>query len=208
MPPKLKVCGIRTKDAALQAAKCGCAYIGINLIPTSKRAVSAEFAAELVRTIGALSVPVLVCKDQPLTEVQQFLAKTGATHIQLHGSEDVSYVCALQHASCTVIKAISCIPSQTNVSALSKRIEMYKSCIVLLDVEKNHPHEKFPKSFLSEICKRWDVMFAGGISINDIPLLMTEPRPWGLDVARGIETDGIVDIRKISAMCTLLHSYS
>jgi phosphoribosylanthranilate isomerase len=126
----------------------------------------------------------------------------------LHGSEDVSYIHALQQAGYTVIKAISCIPSNTTISMVRQRIEMYRSCIILLDVEKDHPHEKFSKSFLNVICRTREIMVAGGITTDDLPSLLAEPCPWGFDVARGIETDGVVDMQKISTLCALLHSYS
>lgn len=208
MKPKLKLCGIRTIEMAAHAAACGCDYIGINMVPSSRRCVSATLAAAMVQVIGMRSIPVLVCRDLPIQEVIRVLKQTGATHIQLHGSEDPEYVGALQRMRYVVLKVITAIPSCASAAEIIMNMDRFASCTIVLDVDKSYPHESFSPPLINEICVNRAVMLAGGVSLANAPALLQCQRLWGLDIARGIETNKEIDANKIKQLCTLIHSHT
>ena len=86
----VKICGVRSIEAARQAEAAGADAIGINFHPPSPRAVSIEQAQSIQ---AAISIPAyLVVVNRPLSELQELLRHTGAYGIQLHGDLSLIHI--------------------------------------------------------------------------------------------------------------------
>jgi len=92
---RVKLCGL-TSEADVRAAKAA-AFAGFVFVPGTPRHVTAERAAALAglaRKSGIL--PVGVFRDAPLRVVADIASLLNLHAVQLHGSEDIEYACALR----------------------------------------------------------------------------------------------------------------
>lgn len=90
----VKICGVRTPEAALAAARAGADFVGFVFVPKSPRAVLADDASEIVTEIKQRSYDegfgcpkfcglFVDAGERLLAEAAPFL-----THFQFHGHED------------------------------------------------------------------------------------------------------------------------
>ena len=103
---KVKICGLRTLEAAQTAERAGADFLGFIMWPESRRFVPANQAANIVRSLsgGALSVGVVV--DQPVGTVAALARRCRFDAIQLHGHEPPEYAEQLRaSADVRIIKA-------------------------------------------------------------------------------------------------------
>lgn len=106
---RTKLCGLNC-GASLRAARPA-AYAGFVFVPGSPRHVTADEAAPLAgsaRKSGLL--PVGVFRDAPLTTLTDLATLLNLHAVQLHGHEDVEYVCALRRElprECEIWTALS-----------------------------------------------------------------------------------------------------
>ena len=89
----VKICGITTKQQAIQIAKLGVDAIGIISVEESPRFISANNKKEIFNTLENIfpSIErVSVVKNCPIDVIiKNFLGTPSETIIQLHGDEDV-----------------------------------------------------------------------------------------------------------------------
>ena len=103
---KVKICGLRTLEAAQTAERAGADFLGFIMWPESRRCVQAHQASDIVRAVkdGPMTVGVVV--DQPMDEVVALARRCRFDAIQLHGHEPPEYAEALRAAAdVRIIKA-------------------------------------------------------------------------------------------------------
>ena len=83
---KVKICGIKTVEAARAAVDSGAAFIGFIFFERSHRYIDPRGAAEIARSIeGAKTVGVLV--DERADVINSIADRVGLDYVQLHGNE-------------------------------------------------------------------------------------------------------------------------
>ena len=91
----VKICGLTSKEQALQVAKLGTHAIGIISVEESPRYISAEIKKKIFKTLESLYPKierVSVVQNCPIDLIiKNFLGKPSETIIQLHGDEDINY---------------------------------------------------------------------------------------------------------------------
>ena len=103
---KVKICGLRSLEAARAAERAGADFLGFILWPESRRYVSAKSAAGIVRAMQGSALSVGVVVDQPMEEVAALARRCRFSAIQLHGHEPPEYAEALRSAAdVRIIKA-------------------------------------------------------------------------------------------------------
>ena len=98
---KVKVCGIKTLDAALEADKNGADLIGFIFYRKSPRFVNPFKAAEIAKSITCKKVGVFV--DESPAVINGVARLVGLDYIQLHGNEDAKFAAKIRHVP--IIKA-------------------------------------------------------------------------------------------------------
>src|SRR5438046_4441104 len=94
---KIKICGIRTLEAAQVAASNGAAMLGLVFYPPSPRYLSPEAAARLVVELAGMERrPALVglFVDLALSEMAGAAERYGLDYLQLSGDETPEVVAA------------------------------------------------------------------------------------------------------------------
>lgn len=186
MHMQVKICGVKTEEAAKAAVQAGADYIGVVLAP-SRRQVSVEQASRLRRVIPKEVKMVGVFKDQPISQVNNIAQSVGVDFVQLHGSESLE---ECMRSRIPVIKGIT-------INELGKFLP-YLSVVDKLLVDSPIPGSG--QSFNWEnvaIPSDRPFFLAGGLTPENVKRAIMETQPTGVDVSSGVETNGEKDVEKI-----------
>lgn len=162
-------------------------------------------------------IVVGVFMDQDLEQVVQCAAGASVDAVQLHGDEDVNFVSELRRRQPTwwILKVVHLPPrgeddaEAASVALLRSRLAAYAGICdaLLLDTAvKGERSGGTGAAFDWDIARRvqddWGapVIVAGGLTDANIGDLVTSVRPFGVDVASGVEDDpGIKNAEKTVA---------
>ncbi|NLE87331.1 MAG: phosphoribosylanthranilate isomerase [Myxococcales bacterium] len=180
----IKVCGVTTVEDARAAIAAGVDAIGLNFVPSSKRFLAPEAAAALIREAGRDAVRwVGVVADQPPRQLEELLRRVELDQVQLHGKETPAELEALlPHA----FKAVA-IAGPADV----ERARRYGGDPLLVDAHVpgllGGSGQTFDWTLVRELVRERRVVLAGGLRPDNVADAIRELRPWGVDVASGVE---------------------
>lgn len=190
---KVKICGIKSQEAAKCAVDSGADAIGF-VFAESKRKITAQEAKEIINVLPEAVWKVGVFVNEDAEEILQTAAIAGLTHIQLHGDEKMDdYI----EINLPIIKSAP-ISSREDI----KKIQSIKADYVLLD----SPPETFRggngSSFDWGIVEQIgviqpNIILAGGLNADNIQDAIKKIKPVMVDVSSGVETGGKKDLSKI-----------
>ena len=204
----VKICGLTSKEQALQVAKLGAHAIGIISVEESPRYVSAEIKKKIFKTLESIYPKidrVSVVQNCPIDLIiKNFLGNPSETIIQLHGDEDIDYCKKIREKipNIGLWKAFR-IKTEKDLDKI-KPFEDFVDAI-LLDSWNNETYggsgKKIKSIYLRNLkfSKPW--WLAGGISIEWIDEILTSIKPDGLDISSSIEiSPGLKDIKRTKAL--------
>jgi phosphoribosylanthranilate isomerase len=187
---RIKICGITRLEDALVCEAAGADAIAFNFVPSSKRFILPVNAARISGQISGLISKIGVFRNVSLEQILQIARQVQLGAVQLHGSESSEFVQALeQHFP--VIRAVSYHAGMVIPPAQT----------LILDGLEAGSGEVFDWGSIdtsSLINRRW--LLAGGLNPENVAMAIRQLRPWGVDVASGVESAaGIKDASKIRA---------
>ena len=185
---RIKICGIRTPEAAAAAASAGADAIGFMFHPHSRRFIEPEDAAAIVVGLPPMIVSVAVFVNPTLDKFMEFEELCPTTHTQLHGDEDE----ALVRECAPVIKAIR-FDKTTIRAELSRWAALPEVDAILVDGSAGGMGTAFDWSVLSPLVRETPkpIILAGGLTPDNVGGAIRTVRPFAVDVSSGVETDGI-----------------
>lgn len=189
---RVKICGLTEAADARVVAEAGGDVIGCVLVPSSPRFVRPERAAEL-REASRLPL-ALVVADLPLAALASAAAVSGASILQLHGSEDAGYVAEARAATgARIWKGVRVREG----SDVARAMEEYGSEVDAILLDGWHPGQlggtgvAFPWEDIVPFRETWpaDVAFgvAGGLSPDNVGTAIRLLSPDVVDVSSGVE---------------------
>jgi phosphoribosylanthranilate isomerase len=190
----VKICGITRHEDAEHAADLGAWAIGFNFWPGSKRRCDPAIAAGIARALRRRVEPAGVFVNPTLDEVVQIAESVGLTHIQLHGDEGPSFCTAVaQRTGARIIKALR-IGSGADI----RDAERYHTDFHLLDAAAGKEYggtgRTWDWALAAKRHSRVPVILSGGLTPDNVADGISAVRPWGVDVASGVESaPGIKD---------------
>ncbi|HSW88667.1 MAG TPA: phosphoribosylanthranilate isomerase [Candidatus Saccharimonadales bacterium] len=192
MKTKVKICGIRTLEHAEVAISAGVDFLGFNFVPTSKRYVMPEKAKEIINQLQMANYElrnkiVGVFQNQSADEVNNIAELVGLDFVQLHGGENDEY---MQKIKTKIIKMIA---GRGNPCGYPYNKTKY----FLLDRLVQGEGEMVDFEKAKDIAKQFPLFFAGGLTCENVASIISIIRPFAVDVAGGIETNGLIDNEKI-----------
>ena len=203
---RVKICGITDIAHVEAVAEAGADFIGVNFAPSSPRQLTPEKAKAIAKAAQKQGLPAVgVFVNAPVAEVNAIAADCGLDWVQLSGDEDWEYCRRMQRP---FIKALHIAPDWDDQQLL-EHLEGYQtklrrsSPIYLLDTHAEDKYGGTGRSFSWDIARRtatrYPVFIAGGLDPENVGKVVAELKPWGVDVASGVESGGSKDIKKIEA---------
>ena len=189
---KVKICGLKTLEAARAAERAGADFLGFILWPESRRFVSASQAANMIRALSGTARVVGVVVDQPVGTVAALARRCRFDVIQLHGHEPPEYAERLRDsADVRIIKAFRW-RDDFSVEAANE----YPADYILLDTFKKGMAGGTGEVFLwreaAEDVRKLNkpLLLAGGISEGNAKEAARTLAPFALDVSGSLEENG------------------
>jgi phosphoribosylanthranilate isomerase len=181
--PRVKICGITREDDLLAAIAAGASAIGVVEYPASPRSVTRERARALIEAIAGRvpAVAVLVDRDPDLAAA--WMRATGATLVQLCGSERAE---AWRGFDFPVLRRVA---ADENAEAEIAAWRGIASAFVL-----DHPSAPggtglgVDPARAAVLARLAPCLLAGGLDENNVDERVRAVRPAGVDASSRLET--------------------
>jgi phosphoribosylanthranilate isomerase len=133
-----------------------------------------------------------------LDEVAHAVEGIGLTHVQLHGDEGPSFCAAVaQRTGARVIKALS-IESGADI----RDLERFHTDLHMLDTGRG-TGRTWDWKLAAQRHSQIPAILAGGLTPENVGDGIAAVRPWGVDVASGVEASpGVKDPARVEAFVT------
>ena len=193
---RVKICGITCIEDALHAAALGADAVGFVFYPKSHRYVAAEKVREIIAGLPPLVITVGLFVNEAPQVVRETVLYCGLDRVQLHGEEDPRLVGLPPRR---VIKAI-----RVRDAASLSDPGYWGEFPLLLDAWSEHGFggsgETFDWQLAARMAERYPIILAGGLNPRNVREAIAAVRPYGVDVASGVEREpGLKDPDKVAA---------
>jgi phosphoribosylanthranilate isomerase len=178
----IKICGITNAADALLAVAMGAEVLGF-IFAESKRQVTGEQAAEIIQQLPYDVTAVGVFRNHHPDQVLDIASVARLTGVQLHGQEMPGEAALLRRRVPFLVQAFA-----ANDPRLA-RVDDYDVDAVLLDAPAPGSGEVFDWDLVGTLPERRRVILAGGLTAENVRDAVQAVRPWGVDVASGVEAE-------------------
>ena len=178
----VKICGVTAPDDALLTAGLGADAVGLNFVPSSVRLITSSVAMDIVRRLPPEVLAVGVFRNERRERVVQLANEIGLRVVQLHGEEPPEDVAWIGERVPNVIRALP--------AAALARYDLDGCGPVRLMVDAPEPGSGKPFDWERLAADPPDRRFvlAGGLDADNVADAIRLLRPWGVDVASGVES--------------------
>ncbi len=179
----VKICGVTNEEDALVAVGMGADAIGFNFVSGSPRQISPRLARDIIRRLPGGIVTVGVFRNELPERVVQIMDGAGLRLAQLHGNETTADSRWIAERVPGLIKAF--VAGDPNV----ERVRDYGASVVMLDGPEPGSGNVFDWSQLEGGQRGMRLLLAGGLRPSNVAQAIQIVRPWGVDVASGVESE-------------------
>ena len=182
----IKICGIKTLKDALAAIHAGADYLGFNFYSKSVRFIEKENCAKITSVLkkeypNIKLIGVFV--NSSVDEVKNILETCSLDLAQLHGDETPEMFAQL---AARAFKAFRGIPEGI------EGYERNKAPALLVDASVKGMYGgsgvTADWSAAAELAKSYPLLLAGGLTPENVAEAGRQVKPWGVDVASGVES--------------------
>jgi len=200
---KIKICGIKKLIDAVSAIEAGADMLGFNFYPKSVRFVEKETCAKIT-SILKKDYPQIkligIFVNSSLADVKDILETCSLDLAQLHGDESVEMLNELSG------KAFKAFRGEVDEQMIVKSTPAF-----LIDAAVKDSYGgsgvKADWSIAAKLATKYPLLLAGGLTAENVPEAVGRVKPWGVDVASGVEsTPGSKDAAKLSAFVKAVKS--
>lgn len=211
---KIKICGLRSAEAAIVASDAGADFLGFNFVEGVRRQIKIADALQILDDYregrNTPNRPGLVglFRNQEVSEVNETARTLALDYLQLCGDEDAEYISKVE---IPVFKQLFIREGSTS-SDVDAMVSSFLSSGIgtILDSFTKGALGGSGKSFdwtsAEGVVNRDKVFLAGGLNPSNVQSAIEQLTPWGVDVSSGVETDGVKDPSRIRAFIETAHS--
>lgn len=198
---RIKICGVTTPADARFAADCGADAVGLNFYPQSPRYVAPRAAAELVRSLPPFTAPVGVFVGMPMRQVCAVAYQLGLRGIQTYDDRPSEDPFPFAHVPAFRVKDESGLLHVREYVQAAAKLGHKPSAVLIdsfVDGAMGGTGHRAPWHLLEGFDPGVPLILAGGLTPDNVAEAVSRVRPWGVDVASGVETaPGVKDPDKI-----------
>ncbi len=190
---RIKICGITNRDDAHAAAMVGADAIGLNFYAPSPRFVQPEAVSAILRDLPPFVEPVGIFVGQRLKEIVETATPFGRLRtVQCYGDQHE----AIDPFPFRVIPAFP-VRDRESLQAVRSHLDACESArarpeAILLDAHAPGVHggtgRRLPWELLADFQPAVPVILAGGLTPENVAEAIRIVRPYGVDVASGVES--------------------
>lgn len=189
---RIKICGVTTPEDARHAADAGADAVGLNFYPKSPRFVTPTQAAKLVRALPPFTAPVGVFVGMPLRQVTAVAFQLGLRGVQTYDEnppDDDPFPFA--HVPAFRVKDAAGLDHVRQFVAAATALGRRPAAVLidsLVEGEMGGTGHRAPWELLVGFDPGVPLILAGGLTPENVADAITLVRPWGVDVASGVES--------------------
>lgn len=192
----IKICGLTREEDAALAVSLGVHALGFVLWPKSPRAIALADASRIVRAWLPLVTSVAVMVNPTEAEAAEAL-RAGFTAVQVHGAAPEWE--RIRTLTPRAIRAASLAANDTGIDAL-----VADDATLLLDahdpVRIGGSGQVIDWTRAARVAAARPIILAGGLTPANVGEAIRIVRPYGVDVASGVEAaPGVKDATKMRA---------
>ncbi len=208
---RIKICGFTDANPALAAVEAGADAIGLNFVGKSPRMVTVEKAQIILKALPAFVQPVALFCDASTEQIISTTRELGIRTVQLHGQEPLSFASYL-----SPLRIIKALPFDDK---FGHEVDVWaERCDNLAGIIVDAP----PKDGLTGgtgVAIDWDklatmkqkhwppLILAGGLTPENVGQAIAKVKPYGVDVASGVEVErGVKDENLIKQFCDAVYA--
>ncbi len=195
---RIKVCGVTSPQDAAMAVEAGADAVGINFYRESARYVSVPSAATIVEAIRGKGNAVAVFVNEFPEQIQTICEELGIAAVQLSGHETPEVAARIRYPVIRTVhaEAGSGFDMFADYPCEAFLVDaavpgMYGGTGRILDWgvlgrTAGGPHVRIGRDPSTGLRKPW--MLAGGLTPENVAEAIRTARPFGVDVASGVES--------------------
>lgn len=194
---RVKVCGITRPEDAEAADRAGADAVGLIFAPSPRR-IDLRQATAIERVLSPWIVRVGVFVDAGLAAMDRAIAAARLDVLQLHGSETPEFVRKVREEfGLRIVKSVRVGDGLDLV-----RLDEYEVDAFLFDTYVPGRAGGTGKTFDWDLAVPWArrvrLILAGGLTPENVGEAVRRVRPYGVDVASGVEREpGVKDHTKM-----------
>jgi phosphoribosylanthranilate isomerase len=181
----VKICGITRPEDAEAAVDAGADWIGLNFWPRSRRYIaSIDRAVAIAAAVPGDVKKVGVFVNAPAPQIEEIASRVGLSLIQFHGDEDPAFCARFAGRYLRAFRVAS--------AADLRHLDAFDCEHVLLDTPQ-------PDYGGGGVVGDWSLarqarasgkklLLAGGLTPDNVSAAVRDVRPFGVDVASGVES--------------------
>ncbi len=198
---RVKICGITKPDQGKAIATLGANALGFICVPASPRYVTCQQIRAVREQLPDNVERIGVFANTTIAEIEQIVADSGLTGVQLHGDESPDFCFALRQVlpNIEIIKALRVKNSQG-----LEQVDIYTSYVdtLLLDAYDSQQLGGTGKTLdwdtLQEFNPKCSWLLAGGLTPDNVLSALSQVKPNGIDLSSGVErSPGDKDLDKV-----------
>ena len=198
---KVKICGVKSLDDAVMVTEAGADLIGLNFYKPSPRYIQPEAAGEITDALRAeygADCPVFVgvFVNASVSDMSQVMEIAGLDFVQLSGDESDDVLHELRGRGFKGIRPPNKALALDDAAYYSKEF-INDPRIPSLLLDAYHPKLYGGTGETASVEVALEVkalvprlMLAGGLNPSNVAERVAAVRPWGVDVASGVEPEG------------------
>lgn len=212
---RIKICGLTNLADTLAAAQAGADLLGFNFYPKSPRYIAPETCREITSVLRVEFPQITlvgVFVNSPVAEIRAILAACQLHLAQLHGDEPPEMLAELGDRAFKAIRLSVSTSVFESVSPFCRRPSVPQSAsplhpVLLVDaaVKGLYGGSGVTTDWVkaAALSKQIPLLLAGGLTPENVARAIGQVRPWGVDVASGVEaTPGRKDVQKMRDFVT------
>lgn len=196
----VKICGITSVSDALAACEAGADMVGLNFYPKSPRFVSVEKATEIRAELSAGVQAFGVFVNADSEHIREVAKTVRLDAVQLHGDEDRAMVSQIA-AAAPVFKALR-VGADFSAATLENYPEASGFLFDAPDLRRGQYGGTGRLSdwgVAQQAARSYKIILAGGLNAENVAAAISQVRPYGVDVASGVESaPGAKDLKQVA----------
>jgi phosphoribosylanthranilate isomerase len=189
---RIKICGVTTPDDARLAADCGADAVGLNFYPKSPRYLDPQSAAEVVRALPPFIAPIGVFVGMPVRQVCAVAYQLGLRGVQTYDDrpphEDPF---PFAHVPAFRVKDAGGLEYVRRFIEAARQLGRTPAAVLIdshVEGQMGGTGHRAPWEPLHGFDPGVPLILAGGLTPENVTEAVAVVRPWGVDVASGVES--------------------